>query len=461
MKKLFALVAFLLCFTVSSAFAQLLSYTTKPYTIEGTDYLTTALLTEVETMFVQSYSNFDAINTEGTAARGVYGTLALRLSAMDASIAAAGDGDAYFKSGTDAERLADGDLIDMGIWSTTDTDKMWVYETGATTWWQLLLADSSGNLDIPGTLDVTGFGTFDASLAVTGTATITSYVKPDYILLDVNGSGPATSASQGALYVKDVDSVSELFWRPESSGTETQLTSAGMLSLEIFREKSAAPSTAANIGALYAKEDADGSTALFWRGESDDTEVQITRNGGYLGPAPPMLIPLRDWQTLDAEYKVEIQDASNTDGHGADLAYHYVFTEAVTSFAAMYTTKMIMFSGYDLRVILPYRMSTSVSGNVYWLLSYIVVSSGDTVGELANWAAWSAIDTTTSYVNTPSATANVLNIINTNSFKIPASAYSAGDILYICLIRDPDHASDTHTGNAEVVDDISLMPVVP
>ena len=363
--KIAAITAWLVIFAVSAIAGDFLTYTTKPDTITASDYLTTALIDEVDGMFDETYANFSKLDAELYNAQDGYASIAARLSAMDTAIASAGDGDAYFKVGTDAERLADSALLDMVFWATTDTNIIWYYEAGGAVWQRIVTTDMPV------------------------------------------GSAPTVSASA--------------------------------------------------IG-VYAKDDTASDAALFVREESNGTEIQMTRSGN-VAAAPPLTLPIQHWQTLASEYTVEAQDASNANGHGVDLIYHYVFKDAQTS--AMYAAIAVPFSGYDLRLVVNYRMSSSASGDVVWGLGYIVLSAADTQAELASLATWEAADTAVAYTDTPSATANVLNEINTASFDIPYTAYTAGDVLYIMLKRVGADASDTRTGNAEVIDSIYLKPVVP
>ena len=187
--------------------------------------------------------------------------------------------------------------------------------------------------------------------------------------------------------------------------------------------------------------------------------VKSDGSGWEPGAPPPIMLPLALWQTLSTEKTVEAQDAEDTDGHGADLAYHFVFPDAQDS--AMYIVVPVDFGGFDLRLVVPYRMSAAASGDVYWMLAYIAVTPGDTQAELADYAAWVAAGANVSLAHTPSASANVLSEIDSASFHIPNAAYAAGDYLHIMLMRNGDHASDTRTGNAEPLDAIRLKPVVP
>ena len=78
---------------------------------------------------------------------------------------------------------------------------------------------ASGNfssIDIDGgTIDSTTIGSASWS-----TSKFTSITLPET-------SGPTTAASEGALYVKEVSGSSELFYREESDGTEIQMTNGG------------------------------------------------------------------------------------------------------------------------------------------------------------------------------------------------------------------------------------------
>jgi len=54
-----------------------------------------------------------------------------------------------------------------------------------------------------------------------------------HLILEVS-TAPATSANQGGVYTKDVNSVAEIFYREESSGQETQLSNS--YDLIVFNE---------------------------------------------------------------------------------------------------------------------------------------------------------------------------------------------------------------------------------
>ena len=185
--------------------------------------------------------------------------------------------------------------------------------------------------------------------------------------------------------------------------------------------------------------------------------VKSDGSGWEPGAPPPAMIQLQNWQTDPDEYTVTIQDAADTDGNGADNFYKYVMPAG--SFSMMYTQVLIPFSGFDLRFILPYRMSSSVSGTVIFWIKYKAISAGDVMAEMANHAAFDAIDDgDDSITHTPSATADTFNLIDSDDLKIPSSAYAAGDILFIELYRA---SGGTHTGDAEIADCIQLKPVVP
>ena len=80
--------------------------------------------------------------------------------------------------------------------------------------------------------DITFTGTIDF------TAATISEIAADYMLLPEQASAPSTAADQGAVYTKDVSGNTELFYRDESDGTEVQLTAAGVVSavsgVEVF-----------------------------------------------------------------------------------------------------------------------------------------------------------------------------------------------------------------------------------
>lgn len=71
--------------------------------------------------------------------------------------------------------------------------------------------------------------TVDHNMDLTGTAHTDTVKggKHNKVTLLEQGSGPTTLANEGALYTKVVSGKAELFYRAESDGTETQLTSVG------------------------------------------------------------------------------------------------------------------------------------------------------------------------------------------------------------------------------------------
>lgn len=65
--------------------------------------------------------------------------------------------------------------------------------------------------------------------------TFSAGVKPSYIILPVQSAGPTTASDQGGLYVKTASSVDELFYRMESNGTEVQMTKNGIVNGRIVQ----------------------------------------------------------------------------------------------------------------------------------------------------------------------------------------------------------------------------------
>lgn len=57
--------------------------------------------------------------------------------------------------------------------------------------------------------------------------TFNAGVKPAYVILPLQTAAPTTSSNEGGLYVKTASSVDELFYRMESNGTEVQITKNG------------------------------------------------------------------------------------------------------------------------------------------------------------------------------------------------------------------------------------------
>jgi hypothetical protein len=168
-------------------------------------------------------------------------------------------------------------------------------------------------------------------------------------------------------------------------------------------------------------------------------------------------ILLTSWQTDPDQYTVLKQDAHDSAGKGKDLFYKYVFPAGVLSI--MYSQIMLPFSGYDLQLILPYRMSTSASGGVFWQVCWKEVSTNEADAELTAWAAF--FDSLDNITDTPSATANQRNLISGQNLVIPSTAYNANGTLKLALMRQGTHENDTHAGDAEVYDSIVLVPVLP
>jgi len=80
----------------------------------------------------------------------------------------------------------------------------------------------SGNIDFTGTVD------FTAATVDLTSATVVD-IEADYIILPEQSSAPTTAANQGAVYTKEAGGQTELFFREESDGTEVQLTNAGLV----------------------------------------------------------------------------------------------------------------------------------------------------------------------------------------------------------------------------------------
>ena len=181
----------------------------------------------------------------------------------------------------------------------------------------------------------------------------------------------------------------------------------------------------------------------------------------YVQSLIPMApIPLTNWQTDPNQYTVLAQDAADSDSKGQDLLYKYVFP--ADTYTVMYTQILLPFGGYDLQFCFSYRMSTSNSGNVLWTIYSRTVSIDETYTEIANWSAWAVVDDrSNSRLDTPSSTANKCNLISGAELVIPSTAYSAYDTLQLAFRRYGTDPSDTHTGDAEVDDAITLVPVLP
>jgi hypothetical protein len=172
---------------------------------------------------------------------------------------------------------------------------------------------------------------------------------------------------------------------------------------------------------------------------------------------PVAPIPLNNWQTDPGQYTVLKQDAHDSAEKGKDLFYKYVFPAGVLSI--MYSQIMLPFSGYDLQLIVQYRMSTSASGGVFWQVCWKEVSTNEADAELTTWAAF--YDSLDNITDTPSATANQRNLISGQNLVIPSTAYNANGTLKLALMRQGTHENDTHAGDAEVYDSIVLVPVLP
>lgn len=52
--------------------------------------------------------------------------------------------------------------------------------------------------------------------------------KHKFMQMPEQGSDPGTAVNEGALYTKESNSLSELFWQPENNGTAIQLTSGSI-----------------------------------------------------------------------------------------------------------------------------------------------------------------------------------------------------------------------------------------
>ena len=54
--------------------------------------------------------------------------------------------------------------------------------------------------------------------------TLTDRGKHNFLQMPEQGSAPATAANEGGVYTKEASSITNLFWRQESNGTEVQMT---------------------------------------------------------------------------------------------------------------------------------------------------------------------------------------------------------------------------------------------
>jgi len=128
--------------------------------------------------------------------------------------------------------------IDDGV-TTSESS----YHTG-TPGWELLtvthtLSATASKLDVVLVVDGNAQeGIFDAVRLNHGKSTWQFSRSPtedvqsstfDVVNLTERAAGPTTAANQGAIYTKEVDGQTELFYREESTGDEVQLTSGGSL----------------------------------------------------------------------------------------------------------------------------------------------------------------------------------------------------------------------------------------
>ena len=311
--------------------------------------------------------------------------------------------------------------------------------------------------------DLTTVTISDAVLDDTLSAVNLGILTPDgaipvgKVTLTELSSDPTPGTNKGLLYVKDVDGKTEFFF--VSDNRVVQITDGGILPVDPLRltEQGSNPTPGTDQGILFTK-DKNGKTELYFI--SDNGLVPITFNGN-LAVAPPAMIQLTGWQTDPAAYSAESQDAYNTDGHGKDLLSHLVFIASV--FTVIYAQVAIPFDGYDLRICFPYRMSTAFSGDVDWNCRWAAISEDEAISEIDAFATFTGIkDSGDTLIHTASSSANTYKMIDTDDFKIPASDYSAGDMLVFQFYRYGSAAEDTHTGNAEVPKNgFYLKPVIP
>lgn len=73
--------------------------------------------------------------------------------------------------------------------------------------------------------------------------TFNAGIKPAYITLPIQTAAPTTASDTGALYTKTANSVDELFYRMESSGTEVQMTRNGAVAGKIVQVVNASIAT--------------------------------------------------------------------------------------------------------------------------------------------------------------------------------------------------------------------------
>lgn len=84
-------------------------------------------------------------------------------------------------------------------------------------------------------LDLSDDATFTGDLTLSGDTTVNkTTVSANYGTHYTEGTVPSTAASEGAVYVKDSGTQPELFYREESDGTEIQITSDGVVGGKTF-----------------------------------------------------------------------------------------------------------------------------------------------------------------------------------------------------------------------------------
>ncbi len=260
-----------------------------------------------------------------------------------------------------------------------------------------------------------------------------------------------------------------LNWNDTADGLENGPTADDIANAQSYASAAlvsaaAAASAEANAEAAQAAAEAAQAALDLPSIDADDAGmglvVKSDGSGWERGAPPPAMIQLTGWQTDPAAYPVESQDAYNTDGHGKDLLAHYVFKN--TPSCVMFTQVMLPFSGYDLHFCFPYRMSTTASGDVTWCIRWAAISEDEALAEVDSFATFAGIkDGGVCSTVTASTSTNTYKMLDSTDLKIPASAYSAGEMLVLKFYRY-ENAMDTHTGNAEVPKNgIYLKPVVP
>jgi len=99
----------------------------------------------------------------------------------------------------------------------------------------------TGNVSLTGTLSVTGTSTLTgavatgASLSVGTNLTVSGITSAPAMHLRVRTAAPANVGSNGILYTQAISGLTELFY-VDSSGTTVQITSAGVVPADVFRE---------------------------------------------------------------------------------------------------------------------------------------------------------------------------------------------------------------------------------